>query len=312
MEKEKAMLFLLVGTGAFLWGITNILKKYYLRDHDVSVDVVVVGTTLGVSVFAFLAQFVWLGVPKISAGFWGVFAVTAFLNIGIQYWEVKALKLEDVSIVAALQGMTPMFVIMTSWILLKEFPTPYGLVGIGFIVLGTYILNLKGSDVKLPAKLQQVLPHWLHQRIGLYGLPWLRLFSSRGARLAFFTAFLGSISLNFDKLAVLNSNPMILTGSVFLTVASFVYLNSKISGRWKQLNKSCFWLLFGVGLLLGLAAVLMNSGFLYGIVPYVGALKRMQIIWTALLASIFLGEKYSGFRLGAAAIILIGIFLIAF
>lgn len=312
MEKEKIMLFFLVGVGAFLWGITRILKKYYLRDHDVSIDVMIVGTMLGVSIFAFLAQFVWLGVPKISAGFWGAFIVTAFINIGIQYWGVKALKLEDVSIVAALQGMTPIFVIMTSWLLLKEFPTRYGLIGIGLIALGAYILNLKGLDVKLPAKLQQVLPHWLHQYIESYGLPWLRLFSSKGARLALLTAFLGSIALNFDKLAVLNSSPMMLTGGKFLIIGGIVYLNSKISGRWKQLDKSCFWPIFGVGLLLGLASVLMDSGFLYGIVPYVGALKRTGIIWTVLFASVFLGEKYLGFRLGAAAIILIGVFLVAF
>lgn len=148
--------------------------------------------------------------------------------------------------------------------------------------------------------------------IGSFVTPWFRLFSSKGACLSLVTAVLGSISLNFDKMAVLQSNPMILSGSEFLSIGVFLYAIFLINGHWrKNLDKSCFWSLFLVGLLVGAANVLMNSGFLHGIVPYVGSLKRTQIIWTTLLAGIFLNEKYTGSRLIAAVIIVVGVILLA-
>lgn len=297
--EEKIMLYSLVCGGAFLVGIINVLKRYYLKDHDVSVDAMVVEIMLVAAGFVFLMQFVLLGIPKVSSGFWVPIGITAFLNVGIVYWSAKAFKLEDASIVASLQGMTPMFVILTSWLLLREFPTSYGVIGIGAIVLGTYILNLKGTAVK-SNKLPSII------------MPYVRLFSSKGARFSLLTALLGSIALNFDKMAVLKSNPMMLNGCVFLTVCTFIYGKSKINGQWKGLDKKCFWPLFGIGLLVGLSELLMDSGFFFGIVPYVGSLKRIHILCTAILAGIFLGEKHALLRFVAAAIILIGVVLIAF
>ena len=296
-ENKLRMMFLLVGSGAFAQAVANILRKKYL-DLKANVDLVVVSTMFGISAFALPAQFLLEELPKIPGEFWTPFILTVLFNVGIMYWLIKAMSLEDVSVVSALQGITPMFVILTSWIILKEFPTIYGLVGILVIVLGTYILNLKGPDSGSSG---------LHRLIQ----PWRRIFSSPGARLALLTAFLGSIALNFDKLAVIYSTPMLLTGIKFLAVGIIIYLISKLSGRWQKMDRRLFWPLFGVGLILGSSEVLMNTGFLYGIVPYVGSLKRMQIVWTAMLAGIFLGEKYSRVRITAAVIIVIGITLIA-
>lgn len=288
-------LFLLVCGGAFLAAITQILRKYFLRDRNVDVEVAVVAAMLGAGIFSFVAQFAWIGVPQVSPGFWWPFIATAVINIGIQFWATKALKLEDASIVASLQGITPIFVILTSWLMLSELPTLYGAFGIVLVVVGVYILNLRGREVR---------------RRHIAG-PWLRLFYSKGARLALLTAFLGSVALNFDKTAVILSNPMMLTGAKFLLVAVSIYGVSVMTGRWKTISKSCFWPLFGIGAALGLANVLMNAGFFHGIVPYVGTLKRTQILWTTLFAGLFLKEQYTFLRLGGAAIIVLGVVLIA-
>lgn len=306
------MLFLLVCSGAVFWGVTNILRKHFLRDRQVGVEVMVVATMLGASMFSFGANFILFGTPEISTGFWWPFAITTIITIIFVYGEVLALKLEDVSIVSALLGITPIFVILTSWLLLREFPTFYGLIGIGLIVLGTYFLNLKGFNVKLPTKLEKIIPQKFHQPTLFFSAPLLRLFSSKGAIIALFIAIIAAISLNFDKQVVLNSNPAMRAASVFLVVAIVVYGVSIVRGRWQKLDKTYFWPIFGIGLLLGLANILMDSGYLYGIVPYVGALKRTQVLWTVIFAGIFLKEKHTVLRLGAAAIIVSGIILLAF
>lgn len=312
MEETKQLLFIFVLGGAFLWGIGNVLQKYYLKDHDVDRDVMVVGTMCGASVFSFAAEFMWNGVPHVTAKFWLPFAVTAGLNVVMARWHVAALKWEDASIVTPLAATMPMFVIVMSWVLLREWPTFYGRIGIFLVACGSYILALRGSNVALPPLLIRMVSVRFHKHLIFYGAPWLRLLSSRGARLALFCAYLGAIAVNFDKLATLNSSPMLFTGSVFGVVALSTYGWSKSCGQWDSLEKKCFGKLLLLGLFIGLYTIILNAGYFFGIVPYVGTLKRTQILWTVLFAGLFLGEKHALIRFVGAMIIFTGAVLIAF
>src|SRR4030043_88520 len=127
-----AMMFILVLVGAFFWGINNILRKHFLNkakeENIYVVDEMVVGTMLGAGIFSIIVQFATQGPPKISEGFWIPFLITAVLNIGIQYLGVKATDIGNVSIVAALQSITPILTVASSWIILKESPTILGLI----------------------------------------------------------------------------------------------------------------------------------------------------------------------------------------
>lgn len=290
-------MFVLVLSGAAVWGVTNVLQRYFFRDRSVPVEVMVVATMLGASIFALAAQFVWFGVPQVSPLFWQFFVIDAVFNVALIFWENKALEQEEASIVAPILGITPIFVILTSWVMLKEFPTMWGLAGILITVFGLYVLALNRSDVG---------------NFRSFTKPWRRLIQSRGARFALLFAIVASVALPFAKLTVLNSSPTMRTFTVFFTVAAVMWGWSVATGRWKKLDKRFFLPLFGVGLLIGLSSVLMDWGFLFGIVPYVASLKRFQIIVTTILAGVFLHEGNWGLRLIASAIIVFGILLIAF
>lgn len=291
-----AMMFLLVLLGASVWGVSEIIKKRQLL-NKADVSLMVVATMLGASVFALPAQFIILGQPELQPGLWLPLIGDILLNVAIQYLGVMALKREDASIVAPLQGLTPLFLILTSWLMLKEFPTTFGLIGILVTVTGTYILALQGKD----------------KRTGFFA-PWGRLGRSKGALIAISTAILGSIALNFNKVVVLNSSPILRASMVFFAVSVIVWLVSITSGQWQKIGnkKKLWWPLFGIGLLIGLANVLMDSGFLFGIVPYVGSLKRFQIVVVILLSGPILHEGFRKSRLAAAVTIVAGIALLAF
>ena len=290
-------MFSLVLTGAAIWGVTNVLQRYFFRDRIVPVEVMVVATMLGASIFALAAQFVWFGVPQVSPLFWQFFVIDAVFNVALIFWENKALEQEEASIAAPILGITPIFVILTSWVMLKEFPTMWGLAGILITVFGLYVLALNRSDVG---------------NFRSFTKPWRRLIQSRGARFALLFAIVASVALPFAKLTVLNSSPTMRTFTVFFTVAAVMWGWSVATGRWKKLDKRFFLPLFGVGLLIGLSSVLMDWGFLFGIVPYVASLKRFQIIVTTILAGIFLHERDWPIRIAASIIIVLGILLIAF
>lgn len=198
--------------------------------------------------------------------------------------------------------------------MLGEWPTFYGRIGIGFIAFGAYILRLEKSKVELPDKIKRIVPVNLHDSVKFYLGPWIRLLSSKGAKLALLMAYLGAIAINFDKLAVLASSPMVANGGVYLIVATFVYIWSKIRGVWdNNFDPSAFKRIFMTGFfLMGMSEILMAMGFYYGIVPYVASLKRTQILWTVMLSSLLLKEKNFLYRIVGASIIFIGTVLIAF
>lgn len=307
---ESPLLLAFVLTGAFFWSIGNVAKSYFLRKQKIHEDVVLVATMLGAAVFSFAAEGLIHGVPQVRKGFWIPFLINAVLNIGIQSGNIKALKLEDPSIVTSLSSSTPLFLIVMSQVILGEFPTPLAHAGIICISLGAYMIYLKGAQVELPAFAARVIPKQYHTSVIFWAGPWLRLWSSRGARLALGVAYLGAVALSFEKLVILNSSPMIYTGGAFMIVAAFTYIWSRQRGRWQSVEKTVFLQLFCLGLFIGLYTVLMNTGYYYGIAPAVGTLKRTQILWTVILAGIFLKEAHTPLRFVGAAIIFVGTTLI--
>ena len=303
---------LVVGSiGACIAGLQNTLRAKYVRHLGIHEDVVTVASMMGASAAALVACLAWNhGLPGIHRNFWLPFFITATLNIPIQFWNVKALKLEDASIVAPLSSAQPVFAIAMSWIILHEWPTPLGRLGIPIIAIGSYILALRGRAIDLPRVLRQMVPPYLSSMASRYLAPWLRLSSSKGARLALMSAYVGSIAINFDKQATLASDALFFTGMVFAVVAATVFAESSTTGRWQQHDTRQFRRVFGIGLLMGIGVVFQNAGYYYGIAPYVGALRRTQIMWVVIFSRFILEERATNIRLIASLIIVAGTVLL--
>lgn len=308
---EMEQLYSFVLSGAFLWAVSNVLKKKLLISdvHEDYMSVVIFLTTAAVG---FTNSFIFYGIPHIQISFWFAFTVTAVINIFIQYLNLKALKYEDASIVAPLSSSMPLFAIAMSYAVLGEFPTFWGRVGIATIAFGAYILYLSGKEIEIPRFLKSFIPNRYEKTVIYWAGPWMRLFNSKGARYALVVAWCGALSINFDKIASLNSNPLFFSGSAFLFVACSIYIYSRTRGMWQKIPKRSTFALIAVGIVFGLSCNLMVMGIVESIVPYNGALKRTQILWTVVLAYLFLGEQYVLQRLAGSAIIITGIVLLGF
>ena len=316
MGAETANLYGLVLSGAFVLAFVNIVKKKLLTEgiHEDSITAI---SMFGAGLSALAAELLINGTGvfagnMLTRAFLAPLAVSAVLNIFIQYGNVLAMKHEDASIVIPLSATMPMFVIVMSWVLLKEWPTFNGRIGISAIAFGSYILALKGVKYPLPSWAGRLMPKSQHERAAFWLTPWLRLGSSKGARIALGIAYLGAVSVNFDKIATLASSPMIFSGLVFSFVAAVVWSVSKYRGRWEKVEPKVFWKILGIGAAIGIGASLMNAGYIYGIVPYVGALKRTQILLGVLLAWAILKEEHAAWRLVGAFFIFIGATMILF
>lgn len=308
--------------GAVLFAIMNVLKAKAVKPLEkkgYGLDAVVVTavTTLAASVISFAAGLIVVGLPQIkvssdiTSGFLQAFAVTAVINIFIQYGNTKAMQYGDASLVVPVASTMPMFAIVMAFAVLQEWPTFWGRIGIALVAIGSYVLNLQGPKQTLPKWMQQLLPEPWQPQINYYLNPWLRLFSNRGVQIALGVAYAGAISSTFDKVATLASDPFFFSGSVYGFVFLTLALPKALNGEWKGLITRAPYLLL-TGAFHGLANCMYGFGYYYGLVPYVGALKRTQIFWTVLFAGTILKEEHMRGRLVGATILYVGVTLLAF
>ncbi len=232
------------------------------------------------------------GIPALGPDLLFAVTMTAGLNVIAAILLFKALKLEDLSLAAPIISFTPLFLIVTSWVILGEVPSDKGIIGIIFIVIGSYVLNIKGS-------LKNILS------------PIRNLFSNKAVLFMLGVALLYSISSNFDKMVVLNSDTTFghslayfLSGSILLIVA--LIKKDKILTP----AKNNWGILIGAMIFVTLIPIAMNNAYELTIVPYAISVKRTSVIFAALFGFFFLKEKNVLPRLLGTVIMVIGVIII--
>jgi len=252
------------------------------------------------------------GIPPVGIDLFPAIAATTALNIVATMLVFQALSTTDISLAVPMISFTPIFLIATSFLLLGEVPTPLGIAGICVIVAGSYFLNLSMSHKKLLDPLTAIL-------------------KNRGTASMLIVAFLYSVSLNFDKMVVLNSDPVFGSAFVCLLLGVSFFLIGQASvlherrekrgaGYTNKLEPSpevspsgimAPYLTGGtaflvIGALLTIESVAINSAFTLQIVPYVIAIKRMSIIITVVYGTMIAAEGEVYRRLAGAGLMVAG------
>lgn len=130
----------------------------------------------------------FFGSWEFRPGFWPNFAAGLSGNFLAFTMYYRALRKSDISIVMPLVSLSPLFMIVTSRVMLGESPNAAGYFGIGLIVLGAYLLGLSKD------------------RSTILG-PFRAIARDPGAQLALGVSFIWSITSNLDKRCVLLSDP---------------------------------------------------------------------------------------------------------
>jgi drug/metabolite transporter (DMT)-like permease len=216
-------------------------------------------------------------------------------------------------------GTTPAFVIFTSMVLLHEYPTEMGKFGIWLLVLGGYVLNI---DALLKQRREEKgTRHWTD-----VFAPFLVIKKSRGMQFALLAALGAFISLNYDGVIARTANlPFALSMGFGIAGLGCLMLAWKLgefdlekveaaktkkiaesNGKLKSLpapnwGRIAALVFFYIG-----SQLLMSAAYRESIVPYVGSMKRSQIVWTMLFALILLGEKVTWMRFSGAFIMFLG------
>src|SRR3990167_7094183 len=139
-------------------------------------------------------------------------------------------------------------------------------------------------------------------------------------------ALMASVSTNFDKLAVLNSDRFFSFGIIagFMTVGYAAYLlirhrtlivrsetlSSTASPSWSIFLLHGVMLLFLIGIVHALNAYFYNSALMMGFVSYTIAIKRIGVLFGVLWGWLFFREKNISKKFLGAIIAILGILLI--
>ena len=189
-------------------------------------------------------------------------------------------------------SFTPLFLLVISPIIVGEFPTSKGFIGIILIVVGSYLLNvnLKEKGILFPLK---------------------SLMKNKATRYMLIVAFIWSISANFDKKGIEASSILqyILFINLFVTIGTTIFVISKgkftLQSVWRERKN-----LFFVGALTSLGYFVHMTALAMTLVAYVIALKRTSGMITVVLGYLILKEQNIKERLLGSTIMFLGVLFI--
>jgi drug/metabolite transporter (DMT)-like permease len=277
-----------------LTALCQAVKDMILKRSLVRVDplAAVWSYCLATSLFLFLGVLVE-GVPALTPAFWTTLAVTGPFSALTMTYYVKALEASDISLSAPMLVTTPLFLLVTSPLMLGEFPDKGGLLGVLSIVAGSYVLNL----------------HLF--RNGPFE-PFLALMRERGPRCMLLVAFLWSISANLDKIGLRGSSPLFWIASAFgASTICLTPLAWRSAGRGFSRALASPWLLTA-GALEAVSSLSQMLALTMTIVPYVISVKRLSAVMVVLMGGMILREENMRERLAGSALMVLGVFLMAF
>lgn len=276
---------------AFLESLKDVFSKIGLRNN---VDEYVTSWSLRFfSLFILLPLLLFIKIPDLNTNFWIALFIGGSLNVIAIILYMKAIRHSDLSITVPMVTFTPLFLLVTSPIMVHEFPNTYGLLGILLIVLGSYILNLK-------------------ERHKGHFAPFKALIKKNGPRLMLFVAFIWSITSNIDKIGIRNSSPVfwIVANTIFWTVALFPIMLLKSKNTIKNIPINLKTLI-PLGVFTGLGGIAQMMAINLTLVAYVVSIKRTSAVISVLSGYFLFKEKNIKERLFGAIIMVIGVIFIA-
>ncbi len=213
------------------------------------------------------------GFPEIGDKFFEAVLITGILNIISAFLLLRAYEISELSSVFPMLLLTPVFLIGTSYFILGEKVSMFGIIGIVITLLGLFIVESGASKILDGQNKSNII---------------------KGALLGAMVAFIFSISTNFDKMATLNSSALFAGASVNLLIALgvlpiLIYRSRKIS--FVEIGVKKFLPLFALGIFSASTSAFHNLALGIGLVSYTILIKRTSVLFGVLWGILFLKEK---------------------
>lgn len=204
----------------------------------------------------------------------------------------KALQLEEVSYIAPLISLAPVFTVFINIFVFKEYPTFFGLIGVMFIISAIYLLNV-------------------NQKKEGFWQPFKYLLKNRAAKYALIMMLFYSIGIIIDKIAITGSDVYYYAfwNYLLVSISLFVIMNIRAKKKIVQI-KSHYIQLFCLGAIVAVYAIFRFIALEKGNAGYISAVLGSSVFFTILFGLILFKEKRIYIKIVSGIMILIGLVLI--
>lgn len=292
-----------------MWFIYSLLSAFFLALTDAfSKKALITENTpfIAWARYTYAVPFLLLTVPfiefpKIDSAFILTCILLVPLEITAILLYVEAIKISPLSMTLPFLSFTPLFLIMTSYLILGELPDKSGFTGILLVASGAYLLNI----------------HTIR-----YGIlePLRAIRRERGSLLMIVVAFIFSITSNLGKIAIQHTNPLFFS-AFYITLLSIALLpimlfknyrrqsefnnRIKFSNLFKEKNFFIIGICYAIMVISHFKAVILIE------VPYMISVKRTSLIFGIILGAIFFKEANIKEKLIGGIIMITGLILIS-
>ncbi len=288
--------FLLASCTALFEALKDVASKQSLKSLD---EYVVLWAFTGVGALALVpVLLLTTGWPEFGPRFGWAALFGGSLNVFAYLCYIRAIKIADLSLTVPLVSLTPLFLLVTSPLIVQEYPSWGDVFGVVVLIVGSYVLNLQTTPTNEPRS--------------SYWAPLRAMATNPGSRLMLMVAFVWSITSNIDKVGVQNSSPLMWVIVLFSCVSCGTLPFALRRG------KGAFVQAFAQAKLLGLTGLLNIVGVGFQMwaltlapVTQVIAVKRMSTLIAVLFGVFWFGESGLRERLLGAAIMVAGVALIS-
>lgn len=283
------MWLILAILSAFFEAVKDVVSKHNLKANDEYV----VTWSLTFFTAAFLTPLLFIiEIPPLNQQFWIALLIGSSMNAVIALLYIKAIKLSDLSLAVPLVALTPLFMLLTSPLIVGEYPNFFDGIGVFLIVMGSYLLNIKEKSQG-------------------YLAPFKALLHQPGSKLMLLVAFLWSITTNFDKIGVQNSSPIFWVFALLTTMSVLLLpvLLHKTSNPKRQIIQY-LPMLMATGFFNALGVICQMQALTMTLVVQVIALKRTSVLMGVLFGHFIFKEKDIQERFLGAAIMMGGVLFI--
>ncbi|MCF8038983.1 MAG: DMT family transporter [Desulfohalobiaceae bacterium] len=279
-------LILSVATAFFNASAATVTKRYFshLRPWEIGMIPTVYGGTICLVILPFIP------VPPLDAAFWLAWSLSLPLLVTALFFQYWAIGLSPLSLTMPYLSFTPVFVIITGFVILGEVLNLWGLLGVVAIAAGGYVLNVEPGG-----------------RRGLAD-PVKAVFREPGSWRMLVTAILFSVCGVLGRLGVLHSSPLFFGLALYPALGAAFLLFGLISGRARL---SSLWTNPGPALLAGscLAVEVICHHLAISLTKaaYMLAVKRLNTLISVIYGGVVFREANIKVRLAGTVLMILGV-----
>jgi drug/metabolite transporter (DMT)-like permease len=287
---------------AYTWVLLSLISAFTLATSDAltkkaltdSNEYLVAWFRLLFSLPLLLFLYIFVPIPKLDIEFYKAFVLALPLEIIAMVLYIKALRISPLSLTLPFLALTPVFLILISYLIIGEKVSFLGSMGIIFLAAGSYTLNI----------------HEMQR--GIFE-PFKAIVKEKGSFLMVGVALIYSVTSSLGKMAIVHSSPLFFGVTYFIAVTVIFAPIALWMGKTELKSfiaggqfKGLFFpgIFYSVMIASHMIAISLTK------VAYMISLKRTSLLIGVMYGYFFFKEKNIGERLSGVVLMLIGFVMI--